>query len=287
MGSVNFSAEFFVNEGNTAKVSEAPPHLSGNFNTRASRTVLKEFKELSGDGVSTLPDFDNEVAVLKMLEKYQGQLPFKIPRVFSAGKNENAAAGAPVAFIEMTRLPHSLSDADMQAATPEMKQAHAREAGIALAKLHALPLTAEDKAQIKCSPMQFNLDWLEKHGKTPEARQQVRGLTEDLKAMAGKPVFIHNDFHHKNLFARSYGGAISGVCDFCCSGLGPREMDFYPFLGDKAVEKSFLDSYRKESAAMGDKNAVDMNNVATVRKLMTFIIGVHKAASAPKAPKAS
>jgi len=278
-----------VNEGNTAKVSATKPGLKGDFNTRASRTVTKEFKALSDDGFSTLPDFENELAVLRLLEKYQSQLPFKVPRVFDAGKNDAASPGAPVAFIEMTRLPHSLSKTNVKAATPAEKQAHAAEAGKALAALHALPLTRDEKAQISCSPMQFNLDWLEKQGQTYGAAGKAQELAHALKTMAGEPVFIHNDFHQKNLFARSYGAPISGVCDFCCSGMGPREMDFYPFLGDKAVEKSFLDSYRRESAARGQKDAVDMKNVAVVRKLQSFINGLHKAAApqVPKTPKAS
>lgn len=166
-----------MSEGNTAKVKAVAPPLRTSFNAQASRSVIKEFKNLSGDGGSTLPDFANEVAVLNILEKYQDHLPFKIPRIDGYGRYMDAAEGSPVAFIKMTRLSNSLSNTDKASLTPEMKLQHAAEAGKALAKLHALKLTPEEQRAIPCSPIQFNLDWLARRGKPIIHDQSWRGFS--------------------------------------------------------------------------------------------------------------
>lgn len=255
-------------EGNSARIVPIDDALKSAFKS-SSPSVLKEFKKESDDGAATIADFRNEVQVLKILERYKADLPFSIPRVLDSGeypREDKDADPAFVAFIKMTKLSGGLHGVHVKEQPENLHICHAVEAAKALAALHALTFTQDEKALIRCSPVTFNVEWLGRHHKTPALAARATDLAKRLQAMEGDEVFVHNDFHHKNLFAKSYGEKITGVCDFCCSGFAAREIDFYPFLGDPVVENAFLSAYAEASGA-----EVSLKNIAIVRDLRAFI----------------
>jgi len=255
-----------IHEGGSATVRDAECVFSPDFNALSTKTVIKHFKPISKENLTTLPDYKNEVIVLQTLNKHRHALSFAVPKLIEHAINQDRANETdPVAFIKMTKISHSLSGTNIKLATEQQRIQHAKFAARALAELHSLELSIDEQKALTCSPIDFDISWLQNGPAFKASPDRVEKLCQELQKMTDDPVFIHNDFHHKNLFSKEYGTDITGICDFCCAGMGPKELDFYPFLHDPVIEKSFLDAYQSAS-----HKTINYNNLDVIREMVAL-----------------
>ncbi len=229
--------------------------------------VIKNFKPPFSDNPDTHTDYLNEVTVLSVLDRYRDKLPFEIPKLIQHGVYPNRKdAQDPIAFIKMTELKNSLSNIDFTSVTRSMWVDYARHSGQALTTLHALKIKLQDQYHLKRNPLQTMLQSFEIHPMALENKEITEALSLKLHGMEGERVFVHADFHSTNLFADSFGRAVTGVtgvCDFSCSGLGVKELDFFPhiYMGGE-IETAFFEGYRSVK-----HEPLNEQNVAIVRAL--------------------
>ncbi|MGE4314241.1 MAG: phosphotransferase family protein [Pseudobdellovibrionaceae bacterium] len=233
--------------------------------------VLKNFKAPRPDNTASELDYSNEVSALQVLQSHVSALPFRIPQIVTHGVHETMETEyGPYAFIQMTKLANPLGNSDKNDSyyddiTEEDMQRQAYEAGRAAAHLHGLDISPEERATLTRDPVELIKNQLRNHpvaAQHPDLIERGIGLLDRLE---GEDVFVHNDFHHVNLFAQSYDGPVEGICDFCFSGMGVRELDIRMYVGK--YREAFTQGYDEVSdVPLNPANVDIMAEVSTVFK---------------------
>ena len=235
--------------------------------SRSNGLVIKRFKLPTEVNKETLADYCNEVNALKILGKYKDHLSFSIPKLLDYGL---AKSNDHIAYIEMTALANPLSRIDGKDVTANQAFQNLRMQGRALAELHRLPITARDQGLLTREPNYLLRKSLKKNCLTEAHKNIVENAVNQLGELKGKKVFIHSDFYPNNLFAESKTGEITGICDFCYSGIGVKEIDFLGCLNNEEAEWHFFDGY-KESGG----EAPNEGNLSVLRYVKTLSNKLH------------
>lgn len=250
-------------------VSGVVVYLQNEFG-EASGMVIKRFRAMQGSFDIDL-DYKNEVAVLTVLEAHHTELPFQIPQITehtSFAREEWETEVGPTAHIKMTRLDNPIVD-DNSESSPNLTNAdwmrQAEEAGKAAAYLHSLSLSENEKVALTRDPVESITSRLENHRMAKIFPEQISQISSLLKNMSGEHVFVHNDLHSGNLFAESISSQIEGICDFCFSGLGVREIDAAQYIKGGRLD-AFIKGYESVSETpLNQRNLDIMEALSSLR----------------------
>lgn len=226
---------------------------------KCGRIAVKQFKAESL-GYHPMLDYQNEVAVLTVLDHYREDLSFQVPKLTEYGVYNNRESDeSAVAYIKMSKL----ENADVAAAddVPVARDAwkdQIKYAARALANLHSLNILPEDQAILSRNPMELQEQWLREKPASADNSHIIDKLASKMSQMDGDLVLIHNDFGSHNVCMKSVGDEVTGVYDFCFSGMGVRELDFRGFLGVPALEKIFIGEYEEASGVTVNRDNLDV-----------------------------
>lgn len=250
-----------MTEGTSAIVTEVD--LSDKFSDKGG-AVLKNYRPAYSDGLSTLPEYKAEVAVLAVLNNYRDQLSFSIPQMLNHGRYDvEPDKDSPIAFIKMTKLNNVLSFNDANDADSRILARHAYETGIVVAQLHKLNISVSDQKKLTRNVVEMSEHRLRSHPMAEKHIDDIERVISLMNSAEGEQVFVHADLHTENLCAEGVGKKITGVLDFACSGMGVKEADFARYMGQgEDIEKAFLKGYREVSDAL-----VNERNLEIIRAL--------------------
>lgn len=235
-----------MTEGASAIVTETD--LSDEFSGKGG-AVLKNYRPTYSDGLSTLLEYETEVAALAVLNNYRDQLPFSIPQMLNYGLYDvGPDKDSPIAFIKMTKLNSVLSFNDVEGADSKVLARHAYAAGVTAAQIHQLNISVSDKEKLTRDAVEMSERRLRSHPMAEKHIDDIEQVISLMNSAEGEKVFVHGDLHTENLCAESVGKKITGVLDFACSGMGVKEGDFALYIGrGEDVESAFLKGYREVS----------------------------------------
>ncbi len=195
------------------------------FHRAGEGTILKQFNL---DRPCFLESYQNEVKALNILDQYSEELDFHVPKLLEHGAVQDDAGAYTNVYIGMTALRAPRDAAHIAQLSEEEIIKVQFFQGRAMADLHNLELTEQNKNIFTTSFVDRLLDDYLRQVKGADAfSKDIDRMAEQLKAMTGCPVFLHGDLSYGNTCGSLDGnGSITGVFDFCKSGIGPKELDF-------------------------------------------------------------
>ncbi len=237
------------------------PHFEG-----CKNIVIKEFKAPNPDNPYTLEDYQNEVSVLEVLDGHRNRLPFSIPRLVDHGIYPDREESQPVAFIKMTELQNSLCKVNMDEVSPAQWVEYSRKLGEAAAALHQIPLTDSDRSKLTRNPFEYILNRIKRYDSNAQQKEIIQTALSLANELEGPSVFIHGDLGPRNMFGESLTSDMTGLCDFCFSGLGPKELDFCSLPGGDVHKKLFIEEYMKAGG-----EAPNQKNIAILEAIFAAL----------------
>ena len=208
-----------MTEGTSAKVIEVNLDLTDEFSGKGG-AVLKNYRPAYSNGISTLLEYEAEVVVLDVLDRYRDQLPFSIPQMLDHGRYDvGPDEDSPIAFIKMTKLNNVLSFNDADGVGSEVLARHAYEAGVVAANLHKLNISDADQEKLTRDMVEITVSRLQSHPMAEKHTMHIDQVIQLLRTAEGSKVFVHGDLHTENLCAENFGKNITGVLDFATSAI--------------------------------------------------------------------
>jgi aminoglycoside phosphotransferase (APT) family kinase protein len=182
---------------------------------------------------TTVPKFDNERVAYDLL--VGRGLP--VPSVVALDTSRRLC---PYEYIILTRLPGTNLAESWRTLPPARVRDLAREAGVALARLHTVTFLTFGKLREQGAPRFHSwpgyfgdyarryIDAAGRYGLLDEAlRSRLEGVLHragDLLARVGQGVLVHSDYHYENILHDE--GRLSGILDFEWALSGDPSYDF-------------------------------------------------------------
>ncbi len=253
-----------MTEGISAVVTKEPD-LAADFAGNHG-LIIKKFKPPYEENRHTREDYLNEVRVLQILDAYRGRLPFSIPQLVDHGFYSDAEDEEAIAFIRMSELQNPLSKTDMSDISPAKWVEYSRIIAPVSAAFHQLPLNESERQNLTRDPLEYILNRINRRTVSDQQKAAVESALSLADEFEGPFVFVHGDLGPGNLFGESLTSTFTGVCDFCFSGLGPKELDFCSLPRDNKARDAFVEGYVK---AGGD--APNPKNLAILEAIFSLL----------------